>query len=150
MIEMLTPSLEDYLEEIYRLSLSTENIRVTDISNKLNVSLPSVSKALMRLKDKEYIKYEPYGNIRLTLKGNNFGKYLVERNRILQEFLSLICSKCDITVEAEAMEHYLSKATIDAIQGLVKFFKDNPNLYQQYRTYIDSRSTEIENGGFIE
>lgn len=141
---MLTPSLEDYLEEIYRLSLSAESIRVTDISNKLKVSLPSVSKALIKLNDKDYINYEPYGNIRLTLKGNAFGKFLVERNQLLQEFLSLICSKCDISVEAEAMEHYLSKATIDAIQRLVRFFKDNPDLYQQFRFYSESRSAEAE------
>jgi len=144
---MLTPSLEDYLEEIYRFSLSTENIRVTDISNRLNVSMPSVSKALTRLKDKEYINYEPYGNISLTLKGKAFGKYLVERNKLLQEFLSLICSNCDIDVEAEAeaMEHYLSRSTIDAMQGLVRFFQDNPDLYKQFKFYIESRSAESEN-----
>ena len=40
---MLTPSLEDYLEEIYRFSLSLDTVRVTDISNRLKVAMPSVT-----------------------------------------------------------------------------------------------------------
>jgi Mn-dependent DtxR family transcriptional regulator len=133
---MLTPSLEDYLEEVYRFSLTASSIRVTDISNKLSVSLPSVSKALSRLKDKEYISYQPYGSIVLTEKGKDLGSFLVERNRLLQEFLSLICAQCDIAAEAEAMEHYLSRATIDAIHALVKFIKHNPELHQSFQNYM--------------
>lgn len=135
-IEMLTPSLEDYLEEVYRFSYTTTSIRVTDISNKLGVTMPSVSKALIKLREKEYISYQPYGNIELTDKGRVLGSFLVERNRLLQEFLSLICARCDISAEAEAMEHYLSKTTIESIQLLVKFIKGNPWLYQEFTVYL--------------
>lgn len=134
---MLTPSLEDYLEEVYRFSLTAEAIRVTDISNKLSVSLPSVSKALMKLKEKEYISYKPYGTIELTAKGKQLGSFLVERNRLLQEFLFLICASCDIDDEAEAMEHYLSLATIEAIQRLVSFLKENPLIYEAFRKAME-------------
>lgn len=138
---MLTPSLEDYLEEVYRFSLKDDSIRVTDISNKLNVSLPSVSKALMRLKEKEYISYQPYGTIELTEKGKELGSFLVERNRLLQEFLLLICARCDIDAEAEAMEHYLSIATIDSIQKLVGYFKSNPQFYQEFINYLERNNS---------
>lgn len=137
---MLTPSLEDYLEEVYRFSLTTDSIRVTDISNKLGVSMPSVSKALLKLKEKEYITYQPYGTIELTNKGNHLGSFLVERNRLLQEFLSLICAKCDISAEAEAMEHYLSRATIESIYILVKFLKTNPELHQTFQAFIEENA----------
>ncbi|HHV65878.1 MAG TPA: DNA-binding protein [Peptococcaceae bacterium] len=136
---MLTPSLEDYLEEVYRFSLTNENIRVTDISNKLSVSLPSVSKALMKLKEKGYILYKPYGTIELTEKGKERGSFLVARNRLLQEFLALICVRCDFAAEAEAVEHYLSKETVTAIQILVNFFKDNPEIYQKFIDYNNFR-----------
>ena len=36
---MLTPSLEDYLEEIYRFSQELGYIRITDVADKLDVSL---------------------------------------------------------------------------------------------------------------
>jgi len=133
---MLSPSLEDYLEEIYRFSLCTESTRVTDISQKLNVSLPSVSKALHKLKAEQYISYERYGMIELTDRGREVGRFLVERNRVLQEFLTLICAQCDIVAEAEAMEHYLSKQTIYSIQMLVTFMQSHSECYQSFIEYV--------------
>ncbi|WP_407309668.1 metal-dependent transcriptional regulator [Desulfosporosinus sp. SB140] len=138
---MLTPSLEDYLEEIYRFSLSLDTVRVTDISNRLNVALPSVTKALYKLRDESYIKYERYGVIMLTDKGKEIGYYLVARNQLLQEFLALICSKCDFAAEAEAMEHYLSTATIDAIKNMVDFMKVNPFWQQAFHDFIESKAS---------
>ena len=137
---MLTPSLEDYLEEIYRFSLSLNTVRVTDISKKLKVALPSVTKALYKLRDESYIKYERYGEIKLTDKGNIFGNYLVTRNQLLQEFLALICSQCNFSVEAEAMEHYLSNATIEAIKTLVEFMKGNPSWLLAFEEFRDSKN----------
>lgn len=136
---MLSPSLEDYLEELYRFSLSKEVVRVTDISQKLHVSLPSVSKALCKLKAGEYINYQPYGVINLTDIGRKRGKFLVERNRLLQEFLTLICVECDIAVEVEGMEHYFSRKTIDAIQIWVNFMKKNPEHYQSFLVYVEKQ-----------
>lgn len=136
---MLSPSLEDYLEELYRFSLSNDIVRVTDISRKLNVSLPSVSKALRKLKAGQYINYQRYGIINLTDKGRKTGNFLVERNKILQEFLTLICADCDIAAEAEAMEHYLSKETIKSIQLLVTFMQDYMECYQIFLENMANR-----------
>lgn len=133
---MLSPSLEDYLEELYRFSLSNDIVRVTDISQKLHVSLPSVSKALGKLKAEQYIHYQPYGVINLTDKGRQMGNFLVERNRLLQEFFTLICADCDVAAEAEAIEHYLSKETIDSIQFLVEFMKKHSEFYQSFVEYV--------------
>lgn len=136
---MLSPSLEDYLEELYRFSLSNNVVRVTDISQKLHVSLPSVSKALSKLKIRQFINYLPYGEIHLTTAGKEMGHFLVERNTLLQEFLALICANCDTTVEAEAMEHYLSIETIHSIQLLVAFMKNNHEYYEKFVEYINNQ-----------
>lgn len=132
---MLSPSLEDYLEEIYRFSSKLGFIRITDIANKLNVSLPSVNKAVRLLNNKGYLDYIPYKDIELTEKGISLGKFLLERNRILQEFLNVIGSNCDQEEEAEAIEHYLSPETVKAITMVVKFFKERPRLQQQLHTF---------------
>jgi len=139
---MLSPSLEDYLEELYRLSLSNEIVRVTDISHTLKVSLPSVSRALRKLKEGDYIHYQCYGIIHLTENGKEVGSFLVERNRLLQEFLSLICANCNIAAEAEAMEHYLSRGTIHSIQLLVKFMLCNPKYYQHFVNFIQEENNK--------
>ncbi|MFA6808629.1 MAG: iron dependent repressor, metal binding and dimerization domain protein [Eubacteriales bacterium] len=142
---MLSPSLEDYLEEVYRFSLNREVVRVTDISRKLGVSLPSVSKALSKLREKEYINYEPYGRIELTEKGKELGDFLVDRNKLLQEFLSLIVASCDIEAEAEAMEHYLSRETIEAISDLVSFLNEKPKCYREYINRIENKKQKTKN-----
>ena len=132
---MLSPSLEDYLEEIYRFSANNDTVRVTDISQKLKVKLPSVTKALGKLRAGGYISYQKYGMIDLTEKGSETGLYLVKRNAILQEFLGIIQANCDFAAEAEAMEHYLSKSTIYSISRLLSFMKENPEIYRQFTEY---------------
>lgn len=125
---MLTPSLEDYLEEIYRSSKELGYIRITDIANKLDVSLPSVNKAVKVLSSKGYLEYKPYKNIRLTEEGTELGKFLVDRNHMLQNFLETIGSQADKKEEAEAMEHYLSRKTVNAMTMVVEFFAENPDI----------------------
>lgn len=135
----LSPSLEDYLEEIYRFSLTQPIVRVSEISHKLNVAQPSVTKALRRLKLKEYITYQRYGLIGLTDKGKRIGSFLVKRNQILQEFLLLLSAQCNVSEEAEAMEHYLSVSTIDVIQTFVAFMRQNPLIHEQLTAFIISQ-----------
>ncbi|SEO94598.1 metal-dependent transcriptional regulator [Propionispora vibrioides] len=133
---MLSPSLEDYLEEIYRFAASRGEARVTDISRTLRVSLPSVTKAMAKLKSGGYITYQKYGMIELTDKGRQMGSYLVERNTLLQDFLRTLCSGCDVAAEAEAMEHYLSPETIASIRRFMVFVRDNPDIYARFLEYV--------------
>jgi len=73
---MLSPSLEDYLEELYRLSITNKEIRIKDIAKLLGVSMPSVVKGLKKLNDLKYIDYIPYQTIKLLDKGKR--EYHVE------------------------------------------------------------------------
>lgn len=135
---MLSPSLEDYLEEIYRFSVNNDIVRVTDISHKLNVKLPSVTKALGRLRAAGYITYQKYGLIGMTDMGRQTGCYLVARNTLLQDFLRMIQAECDVAAEAEAMEHYLSKSTISSIERIIMFMKENTEVYQRFVEFVQT------------
>ena len=140
---MLSPSLEDYLEEIYRFASQQQVVRTTDIAQKLNVSLPSVTKAVKKLSRKGYLQYERYKNIELTSQGKQLGKFLVTRNRTLQEFLTVIDSNCNKENEAEAMEHYLSETTVEAITILVDFFKRYPQLQQKFIAFKKKKTSPL-------
>lgn len=131
---MLSPSLEDYLEEIYRLSILKSTIRVLDIADRLNVSSPSVVKALKKLHEEKLIRYIRYTEILLTPEGERLGRLLVRRNSVLQEFLRVIHSNCDLAKEAEAIEHYLSPPTIYAIENLIAFLqlKEVKEMYNKF------------------
>ncbi|ABO51225.1 iron dependent repressor [Desulforamulus reducens MI-1] len=142
---MLSPSLEDYLEEIYRISQSGETVRVTDIAACLNVSLPSVTRALQKLDESNHIMYRRYKDIILTEEGKKLGHFLVERNRIIREFLKLIGSKCDVAAEAEAMEHYLSMPTLKAIINFVNFSEKYPLWLDKYKGFCCNEEDKGEN-----
>ena len=61
--ELLSPSAEDYMEMIYRLSADKGFTRVNDLASALNVQPPSVTKMIQKLADLKLIKYEKYGNM---------------------------------------------------------------------------------------
>ncbi|MFZ5634744.1 MAG: metal-dependent transcriptional regulator [Bacillota bacterium] len=139
---MLSPSLEDYLEEIYRFSLTNSVVRVSDIAACLGVTLPSVSSAIRKLSRENYLNYKKYKEVVLTDKGRRLGRFLVERNRILQDFLRIIGSECDVPAEAEAMEHYLSLPSIRSIENLVNFMSDHPECYEKLIKYCTERKKD--------
>lgn len=132
---MLSPSLEDYLEELYRTSLKNSDIRNKDIADCLGVSMPSVVKGLKRLHKLGYIDYKPYQEIILLDKAVIKGRFLVERNRILREFVDIIGADCDIKAEAEAMEHYLSKTSIRSIEKLTRFLQENKEVLSKLQNF---------------
>jgi len=86
----LSPSMEDYIEMIYRLSLKQSSVRVNDLSDSLNVQPPSSTKMLKRLSEIGYVNYEKYGYVNLTEKGVEIGKYLLNRHETISNFLRLI------------------------------------------------------------
>lgn len=66
----LRQSDEDYLETILILSKRGE-VRSNDIANEMNLSKPSVSRAMGILKNGGFIKVDKDGYITFTEKGNS-------------------------------------------------------------------------------
>lgn len=56
----LSSSQEDYLKQIYVLAQRSEEVRVTDIAKLLEISKPSVNRAMNTLKEQGYIEHEHY------------------------------------------------------------------------------------------
>lgn len=136
---LLSPSLEDYLEEIYRLSIDQRVVRASDVATKLKVTMPSVNNALRRLGQDAYVIYVKYRDIVLTDKGVRLGQYLVDRNLILQKFFSTINPHSDAPAEAEAMEHYLSYSSIRAIEDLLDYWQTYPGALERFRNHAYNR-----------
>ena len=117
--DLLTESMEDYLEMIYR---NGNNITVKNLSDLLNVRPSSVSKMATKLKSLGYISFETYGDISLTDSGINVGKYLLWRHSILENILKYI-NKDDFCLEqVERIEHFVDDTTLKNIET---FLKDN-------------------------
>jgi len=118
---MLTSSLEEYLKTIYILKNTEKQIRVTDISKKMNCSKPSVNRALNCLKDDGLILYEAYGNIEITEEGEKVAKSAVKRQDILKLFLTQILDVDDQIAEVEAaeMKHAISEDTVAKLENYI-------------------------------
>lgn len=121
---MPTPSMEDYLERIYKLIDEKGYARVSDIAEGLEVHPSSVTKMIQKLDKDEYLIYEKYRGLVLTSKGKKIGKRLVDRHRLLEEFLGMIGVEHEnIYKDVEGIEHHLSWDSITRIATLVEYFK---------------------------
>ena len=108
----LTPSEEDYIEMIYRLSLSEDKIKLKEISTSLNIKPPSVTKMIKKLESKNLLIYRKYDYIQLTDIGEIVGKRLFDRHNVVYSFLETIGLKEYIHEETEKIEHTISIETL--------------------------------------
>jgi Mn-dependent DtxR family transcriptional regulator len=124
---MPTPSMEDYIEQIYKLIDEKGYARVSDIAEALSVHPSSVTKMVQKLDKDEYLVYEKYRGLVLTSKGKKTGKRLVFRHELLEQLLTIIGVKEEnIYNDVEGIEHHLSWDSIDRIGDLVQFFEEDP------------------------
>ncbi|GGF77041.1 transcriptional regulator MntR [Paenibacillus albidus] len=128
---MPTPSMEDYLERIYKLIDEKGYARVSDIAEGLEVHPSSVTKMIQKLDKDEYLIYEKYRGLVLTTKGKKVGKRLVDRHQLLEEFLGLIGVQPEqIYKDVEGIEHHLSWDSITRIETLVEYFRRDETRLQ--------------------
>lgn len=128
----LSPSMEDYIEMIYRLSCEKNNVRVNELSGALNVQPPSSTKMIKKLSKFGYVNYEKYGYVNLTEKGIEIGKYLLNRHETISNFLKLIGVNHNLLEQTEKIEHAINEETIEKIDKFILFINDNPVIYEMY------------------
>ena len=124
---MISKSQEEYLKTMYILKIRDKEIRVTDIAKEMNISKPSVNKAINNLKEKGYINYETYGKIELTQNGENLAKKILEAYDIIYIFLKDVIGIDELNSKREAEK---IKSTLDdtTINQLAKYTHKVLNL----------------------
>ncbi|ABS74645.1 MULTISPECIES: transcriptional regulator MntR [Bacillus] len=132
---MTTPSMEDYIEQIYMLIEEKGYARVSDIAEALAVHPSSVTKMVQKLDKDEYLIYEKYRGLVLTSKGKKIGKRLVYRHELLEQFLRIIgVDEEKIYNDVEGIEHHLSWNSIDRIGDLVQYFEDDESRKKELKS----------------
>ncbi len=114
-------ALGDYLAAIYVLSRSKPTVRITDISVYLNISKPSVNRAVNNLSKQGLVEHKPYGSISLTDAGRDAGAEVCARNDIIRRFLTetLMVPEARAKIEASYIERGVSRDTIDKMEELI-------------------------------
>jgi DtxR family transcriptional regulator, Mn-dependent transcriptional regulator len=119
-------SVEDYLEAIFELARVASPVRVTDLSEHLGVSKPSVSAAAKRLVEAGWAIHERYGGIQLTEKGRERAKVISSRHQLLLRFLVHVLGVDRSTAEEDAchLEHFLGEETANRLHRFVTFLTE--------------------------
>lgn len=121
----LSPSMEDYLEMIFRILCTDKVVRINKLAEKLNVKASSASKMVTALTEMGLLNYQKYGFITITDDGYALGEYLLHRHQVLNEFLCLVNNSDDETGQVERIEHFLNKQTVSNIEILNTLIKKN-------------------------
>ena len=108
---------EMYLEAILVLSRKSSFVRSVDVSEYLQYSKPSVSRAMGILRKEEYIQMDKDGAITLTQTGRALAEKILERHTVLSRLLMTLGVSQE-TAEADAckMEHAISDESFQAIK----------------------------------
>jgi len=118
----LTPSQQNYVEAIYRLSDSGP-VLVKDLAARVGVRLPSVSRAVGELVRRGLVNHESYGGIELTESGREIGGQIARRDacltRLLVEVLGMSPGQAD--PEVHRLEHMLSDEVLERLETLNEF-----------------------------
>lgn len=110
-------SAEDYLETILMLKNRLGIVRSIDIVNELGYSKPSVSVAMKKLREHNFITMDPSGHIELTKEGLAIADGIYERHQFFSDILTRIGVDPDIAKEdACKLEHHLSDESFEKLK----------------------------------
>jgi DtxR family Mn-dependent transcriptional regulator len=138
-----TPSMEDYLEAIAMLGGGNRVVRVSQISQRLKVRMPSVTSALKKLSEKGLVKHERYGYVGLTPDGENVAKDVVHRHEALSRFFTQALDIDLETAEEDAckIEHVISPLSLQRVIKFIEFIQacplEEPNFPKRYKYYLE-------------
>jgi len=117
----LQSSGEMYLETIYVLSREKGSVRSIDVAEHMNYSKPSVSRAVARLKDENYISVDRMGFITLTDKGTCLAEKIYERHTVLREILMMLgVDEETASEDACKIEHVISDQSFDTLKKFIE------------------------------
>lgn len=119
-------SAEDYLETILILQAKKPNVRSIDIAVELNYSKPSVSVAMKKLEDLNYITRDNSGFIKLTEKGYEIASGVYERHTLIADFFMSIgvCERTALT-DACRIEHIISEESFAKLKEHLNKIKNS-------------------------
>lgn len=118
----LYESGENYLETILILKSRGLEVRSIDIVREMNLSKPSVSRAMKILKEGGFINIDADGFITLTENGTEVAERIYERHRVLTDWLIGIgVNEKTAAEDACKLEHDIS---VESFQKLKEHIRE--------------------------
>lgn len=123
---MLSPRAADYLETVYLLSLGQDTVGISQVAAERGVKVPSARAAVLRLRDKGYVRQERYGKIILTDKGRKRAAVVYRKHSVIYRFLHGMLGVEPETADEEAcrLEHELGPNTLTRLSRFMDAHPD--------------------------
>ena len=140
---MLSPRIEDYLEELFLLESTGREVTVTDLADRLKITKGTVTATVQKLVELELVKHERYGNLHLTDAGRRRGMTVFHRHEGFRAFFhELLGLDRDHSSEmACSMEHYIDPVTEDRLYALLEYFR---KARAEHQPWVDEIFLAIE------
>ncbi len=108
---------ENYLETILILKKRGKDVRSIDVVREMELSRPSVSRAMSILKSSGFIEVDENGYITLTELGNEVAEKIYERHTVLTSWLIGIgVDKETAAADACKLEHDISEKSFNMLK----------------------------------
>lgn len=108
---MASEQVENYLKNIYKLQSAEGKVTTSSLSERLQISAPSVTEMIKKLADEGSVTYTPYKGVELTDAGRKRALRIIRRHRLWELFLVEVLKYPwdEIDEEAERLEHITSE-----------------------------------------
>ncbi|MEX1139708.1 MAG: metal-dependent transcriptional regulator [Bacteroidota bacterium] len=126
---MPSEQVENYIKNIYKLQEQEKRVTTSLLSERLEISAPSVSEMVKKLADEGTVSYTPYKGVELTGEGRKQALRIIRRHRLWELFLVEVLKYewDEIDEEAERLEHFMSEKLEDRIDQALGFPRRDPH-----------------------
>ncbi|MEC1892978.1 MAG: metal-dependent transcriptional regulator [Bacillota bacterium] len=120
---MIPIRIKRYILEIYILQEAHGHATISGIAKGLKVTASAASKMAGKLKEDDYIYFQPYGTVTLTKRGAEMGKKLFQDHQVLMELIGV--EEKQIPQKVRESEMHLGSEVIFKIQSFIEKHKKN-------------------------
>lgn len=126
---MDSPTEENYLKALFKLSDEKGHISISELSAAMNVSMPTANSMVKKLDAQGWLKYEKYKPLTITAKGKKKASLIIRKHRLTEMFLveKMGFSWENVHEIAEQVEHVQSEAFFDRMDELMGYPKIDPH-----------------------
>lgn len=142
----MTLTEENYLKELFHLSVHNPQVSVLDLSKRLDTKMPTVNSMVKKLASKGLLHYEKYKPLELTPEGRKSAGLIIRKHRLVEMFLveKLGFGWDEVHEVAEQLEHIKSPKLFSKLDEILNHPKVDP-----HGSPIPNENGEIERQNFI-
>jgi len=125
----ISPSIEEYLENIYRLEQKESLARTKQLAERMHVGLGTITNTVEMLERQGLIVHRPYKGIKLTGEGRRTALDVIRRHRLAERFLTDILDVDWSRAHEPAcrLEHGLTEEVIQPLRRILGHPKTCPH-----------------------